>query len=324
MGRNAGYAIRRGMKQARRALTVCMGIGLMVIAPAFTGPAQAALGRDAKQPAVVQETRKQSQTITFFKTAPNKGAPITGIPIKIAMTGFFDPFDAVKSKRSRYQRTYKKSKSIKAPPYALGAKLPPKGHLKSYDYNNSLDFHDPDLGKYLSPRENLRYQRRASTTYRTLCVRLQDGYYWPINFAQTKRKLAKDQRKCEQSCTAKVRLFIVPSTETDMGEMKDLKGRRYAALSTAFLYRTKYIKEAQCKPEPWSQAAQAKHETYAQKDAHKKRRLHVRATKRAERRRVASLKRRARLLKRKHLRTARSKRRYKARRVARYYRRKKQ
>ncbi len=244
-------------------------------------------------------------------------------PLMLAMNGFFDPFNAIKTKRSKYKKYYKKSKKGKKPLYNLGGKLPKKGHLKSYNYNNSLDFYDPEIGKYISPRENLRYQRRAPSTYRTLCVRLKDGYYWPINFAQTRGKLNKDRRKCEQSCSAKVRLFLVPSTESDMSKMRDLKGRRYTSLKTAFLYRTKYIKEAKCKAAPWSQEAKATHAKYAKIDANKKRRLHVRATRRAERKRIAGLKRAARKYTRTYRKRRYSKRRYRRHRVAKIYRRKK-
>ena len=252
-----------------------------------------------------------------IETSPT-ATPKAEKPLRVAMNGFFDPFNAIKNKRSKYKKYYKKSKKSKKPLYNLGGKLPKKGHLKSYNYNNSLDFYDPEIGKYISPQKNLRYQRYAPNTYRTLCVRLQDGYYWPINFAQTRSKLYKDKHKCEQSCSAKVRLFIVPSTESDMSKMRDLKGRRYTSLKTAFLYRTKYIKEAKCKAAPWSQEAKAKHAKYAAVDANKKRRLHVRATHRAERKRIAGLKRAAR----KYTRTYR-KRRYSRHRVAKLYRRKK-
>lgn len=62
-------------------------------------------------------------------------------------------------------------------------------------------------------------------------------------------------------------------------------------MKNAFLYRTQYIKAAQCKPHPASKEAAAKHVIYAQKDADNKRRLHQRTAHALEKKRLARLKR---------------------------------
>ena len=131
--------------------------------------------------------------------------------------------------------------------------------------------------------------------YRTMCVRLKDGYYWPINFAQQGRKLGKDNIRCQKSCSDPVRLYYMPSTSDNIAHMRDLKGRQYKYLETAFLYRKVYVKDAKCKPEPWSDKAKLKHAAYAKKDAGRRRRQHVATTKRLEKRRVAIMKRLKRL-----------------------------
>jgi phage/plasmid-associated DNA primase len=87
--------------------------------------------------------------------------------------------------------------------------------------------------------------------------------------------------------------------------MRDLKGKRYSSLKTAFLYRKKYVKGANCKPKPWSAEAKAVHKKYAILDAEKKRRMHIAQSKRAENLRVAALtsKKKYRRLKAKYART---------------------
>ena len=250
--------------------------------------------------------------------------------VQVAGNGLVNPFGIVDPNRHITKKRYGKgyNKKVKAkkvkPTYSLGAKLPKKGYVKSYKYGNGIDFDDADLDYYRAQKGNDHYQRRVRTTYRTMCVRLRDGYYWPISFAQTKRGLKKDRAKCQKSCSDKVRLFYYPSVSTDdaLANMRDLKGRRYSSLKTAFLYRTKYIKEASCKPKPWSAEAKAKHAVYAANDGKKKRLMHLAATRKAERKRVAILKGKARRLARKKRRYSK-KRLRKHRRVARVYRRKK-
>ncbi len=268
------------------------------------------------------DNQKLQKPFSARRSRPFPGVQVAGDPFANPF-GIFDPYGHLtQKKRGKSYRAKSKLKKIK-PTYNLGGKLPKKGYVKSYKYGNGIDFDDPDLDRYRAPDANELYERRAKTTYRTMCVRLRDGYYWPISFAQTKRGLKKDQAKCQKSCSDDVRLFYYPSISSDaaLGDMRDLKGRRYSSLKTAFLYRTKYIKEASCKPKPWSAEAKAKHAVYAAKDGEKKRLMHLAATKKAERKRVAVLKRKARRLARK---SRYSKKRVRKHgRVARVYRRKK-
>ena len=52
---------------------------------------------------------------------------------------------------------------------------------------------------------------------RTVCVRLCDGYYWPVSFQTKRSQFQKDARACESSCTGEARLFHYPS----FGEIHD-------------------------------------------------------------------------------------------------------
>lgn len=221
--------------------------------------------------------------------------------VQVAGSGFFDPYATAipKSRNSKYYKAKKKKKAKKKikPQYALGAA---KVYAKKYNqYNyNSYSYKQQNqqkLERYRAKKYNHSY---SASTYRTMCVRVKDGYYWPINFAQKKWRLKKDNRKCQKSCSGEVRLYVYPSNG-DIKKMRDLKGRPYSKLKTAYLYRTKYVKNAQCKPRPWSQEAKAKHQKYAINDANKKRKMHIRLMKRAEKKRVAALKRLANKIARK-------------------------
>lgn len=197
--------------------------------------------------------------------------------IRLAGNGFFDPYGTSVAPRRKIKK-YKAPKK-KNPAYNLGAA---KGYVKSYQGGYNDYYEDDRIGRYRA-RPSRHYAR--GTKFRTMCVRVKDGYYWPINFAQRKSRLKRDAVKCQKSCGSEVRLFVYRTKGGDIAEMRDLKGRRYADMKTAFLYRTKYVKDATCKPKPWSAEAQAKHAKFAVADTQKKRNLHIRKTKRAEKKR---------------------------------------
>lgn len=229
--------------------------------------------------------------------------------VRVAFTGFFDPYstiDSGNSKKKYYKKNKKKATNKKkiTPQYNLGFNNA-KGHFKTYKYNsNAYAPQFDDLEQDLIKKKYLRTNKNVGG-YRTMCVRLKDGYYWPISFSRTKADLKRDNIKCQKSCSGKVRLFYYRNTSDDLASMRDLKGKRYASLKTAFLYRKKYVKEATCKPKAWSAEAKAVHKKYAVLDAEKKRRMHVAQAKRAENLRVAALtsKRKYRKLRAKYART---------------------
>jgi hypothetical protein len=77
-----------------------------------------------------------------------------------------------------------------------------------------------------------------ASTFRTMCVRTCDGYYFPISFATGPEFFERDQEACRAMCpAAETRLYFhrVPDEESEA--MVSLEGEAYTALPTAFLYR---------------------------------------------------------------------------------------
>lgn len=105
-----------------------------------------------------------------------------------------------------------------------------------------------------------------SSTYRTMCVRLCDGYFWPISFTATKHELARDSEICERSCAAPVALHFYRNPGEEPPAMVDMKGQPYAKLPTAFRYRVRYDPACKCQPHPWEAASRHRHLSYAQPD----------------------------------------------------------
>jgi hypothetical protein len=103
----------------------------------------------------------------------------------------------------------------------------------------------------------------AVATYRTMCVRLCDGYYWPMSFAAARDIFERDAQACRKSCGATVALYYYPNPGGAVEEMVSLTGRPYKALSTAFLYRSVYDPACRCRPHPWEEASIERHKAYA-------------------------------------------------------------
>jgi Protein of unknown function (DUF2865) len=125
------------------------------------------------------------------------------------------------------------------------------------------DYDDEDRGKWSGG------YRRSGGAYRTLCVRLCDGYYFPISYSVSRDRLEHDAQSCERACPGQARLFV-HATSAEVDDMVDLGGKRYRELKTAFLYRTEQVPSCKCKPDPWEPEARQQHRMYALEAAARK------------------------------------------------------
>jgi len=105
--------------------------------------------------------------------------------------------------------------------------------------------------------------KRGEKLYRTVCVRLCDSYYFHISSGTPSSGLSADAAACQSQCDSPARLFVTRSYSDDAGQMRDLDGRSYERLSTAFKYRTSYDAQYTCKAQPWQHASIARHQSYA-------------------------------------------------------------
>jgi hypothetical protein len=84
-------------------------------------------------------------------------------------------------------------------------------------------------------------------TFRTLCVRACDGYYFPISFSTTREQFAYDQATCEAMCPgARVELYYHDNPASASENMISLYGVPYEDHPAAFQYRSKYDKSCSC------------------------------------------------------------------------------
>lgn len=118
-------------------------------------------------------------------------------------------------------------------------------------------------GEHDGARRERRRNSLPSPTYRTLCVRLCDGYYFPVSFGVRRSQFARDARSCVARCGSGARLFVHRLPNGTVEDMKDLDGRPYDKLASAYLYRTRYIPDCKCQPDPWEAASRERHNGYA-------------------------------------------------------------
>ncbi len=106
---------------------------------------------------------------------------------------------------------------------------------------------------------------RNSGAYRTVCVRLCDGSFFPVGFGTSESRFSRDQTTCSNTCPGSRLFYYRPSTQ-DSEEMVDVDGKPYSQLPNANLFRTQYVPSCKCKPHPWEQASVDKHRLYALED----------------------------------------------------------
>ncbi|MEJ2377700.1 MAG: DUF2865 domain-containing protein, partial [Pseudolabrys sp.] len=94
-------------------------------------------------------------------------------------------------------------------------------------------------------------------TYRTICVRTCDGYYFPISFETTPGHFRQDEETCQRMCpAANVQLYTYHNPGQDVSQAVSLNGRLYTELPTAFQYRKKLSADCSCRRpgESWYEA----------------------------------------------------------------------
>ncbi len=111
------------------------------------------------------------------------------------------------------------------------------------------------------------WSRSATPTYRTMCVRLCDGYFFPVSFATSPEFFGNDEAVCQENCATPARLYVFKNPGEAPAAMENLDGRPYSRLDTAYKFRAEYDPACTCKGQPWDEAARDRHRVYALRDA---------------------------------------------------------
>ena len=83
--------------------------------------------------------------------------------------------------------------------------------------------------------------------YRSVCVRLCDGFFYPIHYSTYGSLLGQDQQSCQSNCAAPAELYVYRNPGQDIEQAVSLNGSAYMDLPVALRYRKEYVKGCSCK-----------------------------------------------------------------------------
>jgi hypothetical protein len=127
------------------------------------------------------------------------------------------------------------------------------GNFFSNLFGNNNPAPAPNPGEPVGPIDN----GGQSGTYRTVCVRSCDGFYFPISFATVPARFPDDERTCKALCpAADASLFTYRNPGEDMHSAVSLTGQPYTSIPNAFAYRQKFNPTCSCKAagQTWAEA----------------------------------------------------------------------
>lgn len=123
------------------------------------------------------------------------------------------------------------------PQYQQEAK---KRNNDGFGFWNDSEGADPGLDPY-------NQTGPGYATYRTICVRLCDGYYFPISYATVPDAFSRDANACSSQCAAPTELYYYQNPGAEVEQAMSLAGAPYTKLKTAWLYRKELVKGCSCK-----------------------------------------------------------------------------
>lgn len=85
-------------------------------------------------------------------------------------------------------------------------------------------------------------------TVRTVCVRMSDGYFWPISYSTLTEYAGQDAQTCQAQCpNQQVGLYFYENPGQEPEQMVNLYGEPYTNLPNAFAYRRAIDPANSCK-----------------------------------------------------------------------------
>jgi hypothetical protein len=167
----------------------------------------------------------------FFRRQPNQSCE-TLLPKLRDMQGNLAKLDRMRRRGGEGGRNSRRVRDLQRMIAVRGCGVPGRD-----------DFSAPERLYEMDTRRSLR------GTYRTLCVRTCDGYYFPISYATTRASFGEDAQICSAMCPGtEAKLFAHRNPGGDPEEMMSVDGEPYTSLPTAFRYRTSYDPSCTCRP----------------------------------------------------------------------------
>jgi Protein of unknown function (DUF2865) len=107
-----------------------------------------------------------------------------------------------------------------------------------------------------SPRSENNFGALPFATYRTVCVRLCDGFFFPVSFSTLPNHFGRDVDQCQSRCAAPVELYYHQNPGADIRQAISVKSQTpYTNLKSAFKYTKEYVNGCSCKEAEYVPAA---------------------------------------------------------------------
>jgi hypothetical protein len=84
-------------------------------------------------------------------------------------------------------------------------------------------------------------------TFRTVCVRSCDGYYFPVSYSTTQSQFDKDARVCQSKCAAPAELYYHQNPGAEMEQAMSIAGKPYSQHPNAFRHRKEFVPGCSCR-----------------------------------------------------------------------------
>ncbi len=97
----------------------------------------------------------------------------------------------------------------------------------------------------------------SSSTFRTMCVRTCDGYFFPISYATVPSRFGDDERTCKQLCPAsEATLYVHRNPGEEIAQAVSIGGQPYSEMPNAFKYRQAFNSACSCRApgQSWADA----------------------------------------------------------------------
>jgi hypothetical protein len=91
--------------------------------------------------------------------------------------------------------------------------------------------------------------------YRAVCVRLCDGFFYPLSYATTAASLAQEAERCQSSCAAPAELYVYRNPGQEIEQAISLNGSAYMDLPVALKFRKAYVNGCSCKQAEYNPTA---------------------------------------------------------------------
>jgi hypothetical protein len=98
------------------------------------------------------------------------------------------------------------------------------------------------------PSGDLANNDAQSGSFRTICVRTCDGFYFPISYATNASRFREDEKTCQRMCpAAEAVLYSYRTQGEEVAQATSIGGQPYSALPNAFKYRQEFNAACSCK-----------------------------------------------------------------------------